>query len=121
MSAPLRTVKKVHELAGPRGGTVYVMDLDCGHRFWRRSKRPPMRTRCVGCWLEANNLAVPNDHEALLADLEQLQLALDARTEALAQIARTRADRAPVAKVTAIAGRALGWHWDPDTLRWVAP
>jgi hypothetical protein len=53
--APLRDVVEVIDLKGPRGGTILVMHLSCGHALWRRVKRPPMQTRCVTCWLIENH------------------------------------------------------------------
>ncbi len=51
--APRREVRRIDELTGPRGGTIYIIALECGHYLWQR-KRPFMfhELACMGCWID---------------------------------------------------------------------
>lgn len=53
--APLREVKRIFDIEGPRGGVIYVIVFACGHSEWRRTRRinaTPLRP-CMGCWVDA--------------------------------------------------------------------
>ena len=58
-SAPLREVRRIDEVKGPRGGTLHVMRLDCGHYLWQR-RRPFLfrKLACMGCWIDAELKAI---------------------------------------------------------------
>jgi hypothetical protein len=53
-----RVVLSWHLRTGGSGGTILVMELDCGHEVWRRiGKRKPSKprtTQCIGCGSSLN-------------------------------------------------------------------
>lgn len=52
--APLRDVKRVFDVEGPRGGTIYVTMFACGHSLWERAMPKPSPQRpCMGCYVDA--------------------------------------------------------------------
>ncbi len=51
--APRRAVVDATDVVGPRGGTIMVMTLECGHIVWARRKTPKRWSECVPCWFEA--------------------------------------------------------------------
>lgn len=46
----------IDSVKGPKGGTVWVRWLTCGHMLWSRGKEPSRRApkSCFGCWLRRN-------------------------------------------------------------------
>lgn len=46
----------VDSIKGPKGGTIWIRFLDCGHMLWSRGKEPTTRSikACMGCWIRKN-------------------------------------------------------------------
>jgi hypothetical protein len=49
----MRDVVEARTFSGPRGGTLILHVLECGHAMWRRIKQPMTRTACVGCYMDS--------------------------------------------------------------------
>jgi len=53
-----RAVLAHHLRTGANGGTVLVMELECGHEIWRRIGRrrniKPRKVQCIGCGTSLN-------------------------------------------------------------------
>lgn len=53
LNPPLRDIRRITEVLGPRGGTIFVTEFECGHRLWNRlppKNRP--EAPCMGCWVD---------------------------------------------------------------------
>lgn len=61
MNAPRRDVVDAELIEGPRGGTIALMTLSCGHGLWRRQKQPSRTVDCITCWLNTKYPPVEDD------------------------------------------------------------
>lgn len=50
--APMREVIEARSFTGPRGGTLILHVLECGHAMWRRVEKPMTKAGCVGCYMD---------------------------------------------------------------------
>ncbi len=61
---PMRAVVKMRVMTTPRGRTVVLIRLECGHESWSFRRRPPTRPaparRCTTCWISATLAAEGN-------------------------------------------------------------
>lgn len=53
LDAPEMPVERVVDLVGPRGGTIWLQQLSCGHSIWNRSRKPKTKARCIACGITA--------------------------------------------------------------------
>jgi hypothetical protein len=65
-SAPIREVIRIHELTGPRGGTIKVHVLSCNH--WITRRQAQKHVPCIACFLESEGTVEDDDLRDKIAE-----------------------------------------------------